>query len=64
VIAIGQRQDCDDVLFYLGDVAPCFAVVHLTYQKEWRPRWPDTQLFDSLAAWVEECMIPDAEDWK
>jgi hypothetical protein len=30
VRAIGRRQDCDDVLFYLGESVLQFAVVHLT----------------------------------
>ncbi len=63
VAAIGFRQDCDDVLFYLGESAPSFAVVHLTFQRETKPRWPCTTLFDSISAWVEECMIPDAEEF-
>jgi hypothetical protein len=37
--------------------------VHLTFQRETRPSWPGTALFDSLAAWVEQCMVPDAEDF-
>ena len=61
--AIGFRQDCDDVLFYLGESSPSFAVVHLTYQQETQPRWPKTALFDSLAVWVEQCMVPDAEQF-
>lgn len=63
VSAIGYRQDCDDVLFYLGEQAPSFAVVHLTYQKEARTQWPETTLFASLATWLDQCMIPDAEDF-
>lgn len=63
VQAIGRRQDCDDVLFYLGQNAPQFAVVHLTYQRETRPEWPGTSLFDSLEAWIEQCMIPDAQEF-
>ena len=63
VAAIGFRQDCDDVLFFLGESTPSFAVVHLTFQRETQPRWPDTALFDSLSAWVEQCMIPDAEEF-
>ena len=63
VAAIGVRQDCDDVLFYLGVSAPSFAVVHLTFQRETQPRWPDTELFDSLTAWVVRRMIPDAEEF-
>ena len=63
VAAVGRRQDCDDILFYLGDTAPRFAVVHLTQQRETRPEWPKTSLFDSLAAWTEQRMIPDAEEF-
>ena len=63
VAAIGFRQDCDDVLFYLGDSTPSFAVAHLTFQRETQPRWPETALFDSLSAWTVRCMIPDAEEF-
>ena len=63
VQAVGRRQDCDDVLFYLGESVPQFAVVHLTYARETRPEWPSTALFDTLDAWIQQCMIPDAEDF-
>ena len=60
---VGRRQDNDDVLFYLGESAPQFAVVHLTYARESLPEWPKTTLFDTLESWMERCMIPDAEDF-
>ena len=63
VTAIGYRRDCDDVLFYLGESAPSFAVVHLTCQRETGPEWPDTTLFDSMASWVERCVIPETEEF-
>jgi hypothetical protein len=63
VQTVGRRQDCDDVLFYLGESVPQFAVVHLTYARETRPEWPNTTLFDTLEAWTEQSMIPDAEDF-
>jgi len=63
VQTVGRRQDCDDVLFYLGESTPQFAVVHLTYAKETRPEWPETKLFDTLEDWIEQCMIPDAGDF-
>ena len=63
VQAVGRRQDCDDVLFYLGEAVPHFAVVHLTYARETRAEWPRTSLFDTLSAWIEQCMIPDAEEF-
>jgi len=64
VQTVGRRQDCDDVLFYLGESAPQFAVVHLTYARETKPEWPSTSLYDSLQSWIEHCMIPDAEDFE
>ena len=54
------RLDCDDLLFFLGESGPRFAVVHLTYARETRPEWPITKLFDTLEAWIEQCMIPNA----
>jgi hypothetical protein len=63
VTAIGNRKDCDDVLFYLGNVSPKFAVVHLTYQKESRPEWPSTSLYESIEDWIENCMTPDAAEY-
>src|SRR5262245_29714330 len=63
VQAVGRRQDCDDVLFYLGESFPQFAVVHLTYARETRPEWPNTTMFDTLEAWIEQRMIPDAQDF-
>ena len=62
VQTVGHRQDCDDVLFYLGESVPQFAVVHLTYVRETLPEWPGTMLFDTLDAWIEQGMIPDAEE--
>jgi hypothetical protein len=37
--------------------------VHLTFARETRPEWPGTTLYDTLAAWIGQCMIPDAEDF-
>ena len=63
VQAIGRHQDCYDVLFYIGDTTPQLAVVHLTYARESRPEWPNTTLFDTLEAWIEQCTAADAEDF-
>src|ERR1044071_4516288 len=60
---VARREDCDDVLFYHGETAPQFAVVHLTYARETEPEWPCTTLFDTLDAWIKDCMIPDAEQF-
>lgn len=63
VQAVGRREDCDEVLFNLGEAVPQFAVVHLTYARGTQPEWPETTLFDTLEAWIEQCLIPDAEDF-
>jgi len=63
VVAVGRRQDCDDVLFYLGISAPRFAVVHLTCQREARPDWPSTSLFESFAPWTKQRMALDAKNF-
>ena len=63
VAAIGCRLGDDDILFYLGDTPPRFAVVHLTYQRETRTDWPHTSLYDSLDDWMQRRMIPDAEEY-
>lgn len=61
--AVGNRIDCDDILFYLGDSPPQLAVVHLTFKRETDQTWPHTVIYDSLTAWVEQRMIPDAEEF-
>ena len=61
--AVGHRKDSDNILFYLGDKPPRFAVVHLTFQCETRPGWPKTSVFDSLAVLMEQCILPDAENY-
>lgn len=62
--AIGYRQDCDDVLFYLGETAPRFAVVHLTQTQETNSQWPRTRFFDSLTEWIENGLDPDASEFE
>jgi hypothetical protein len=63
VIAIAQRQDCDDYLFSLEDGSGRVAVVHLTYSKNIDARWPNTHFYASLSAWISECMEPDHTDF-
>lgn len=58
---VGRRVDNDDVLFYLGDAPPRFAVIHLTYRKEIDPKWPHTVVYDSLDDWIAKCMMPETE---
>ncbi len=47
--AVARRRKRDDTLFRLPDGR--FAQVHLTRRVETDPRWPDSQLFESFAAW-------------
>jgi hypothetical protein len=62
VTALAQRVDQDDVLFALEDGR--VADVHLTWARhpETDPRWPGTELFPSLVAWVADRMIPDRQE--
>ena len=63
VEAIGYRQDCDDVLFRVREAPVQFAVVHLTYQRESDPIWPATMIYDSIGSWIDQCMIPESDDF-
>lgn len=56
VVAIGRREGCDDVLFYLGESKPRFAVVQLTYHQETLPEWPFTTLYETVEDWMETCI--------
>jgi hypothetical protein len=59
-VAIGQRCDCDDVLFFLPHRTPRFAVVHLTWSgKAERTGWPTTTFYESFDDWVVRCMQAD-----
>ncbi len=60
--AVARRIDCDDVLF-LADGQ--LAVVHLTWlgKTDPSPGWPYTTHFDDWEAWMNECMVPDAEEY-
>ncbi len=55
---IARREDTDDALFALegGRIAE----VHMTWSKskEQDPRWPVTAVFETLAAWERDSMIP------
>jgi hypothetical protein len=64
LIAIGQRVDCDDVLFYLPQYSLKFAVVHLTWsgKKEDHP-YPSTSFYATLEDWIEHCLLPDCSEY-
>jgi len=64
-LAIGRRLDTDDVMFYLPDGPAMLAVVHLTYSTrtpEPDPRFPYTDLYQSVPEWIEQRMIPDSNE--
>jgi hypothetical protein len=64
-IAVGRRYDNDDVLFYLPDGPAMLAVVHLTWSTqtpEPDARIPWTDLYQSVQEWIDQRMIPDAEE--
>jgi len=61
VVTVGRRVDCDDVLFWLPSGPRELAVVHLTWtgKRERSSEWPSTQLYSSIADWVEHSMRVD-----
>jgi hypothetical protein len=63
VALVARRRDCDDVLFRLCDGTARYAVVHLSFAVESNPRWPSTEVFNSLAEFVAERLLPDMADW-
>ena len=66
VIAVGRRIDTDDVLFYLPSGPAALAVVHLTWSTETPEpdsRFPFTHLYQSVSQWIEQCMIPDGNEF-
>ncbi len=60
---LARRQDCDDVLFEVEDRSGRVAVVHLTFSVEKDPRWPITEIFQSLEEFVARRMAPEHESW-
>jgi hypothetical protein len=64
-IAIGQRCDCDDVLFHLPASSVPYAMVHLTWSGKTEPLGrPATSLYTSLEDWIKQCMQPDHETYR
>jgi hypothetical protein len=63
VVARARRQDRDEVLFEILDGSRRVAQVHLTYQAEVDPRWPQTKVFPTDAEWAAS-MASDNSDYK
>ena len=47
-------NDADNVLFELLDGSGRFAAVHLTFNRETDPSWPDTKVFENWEHFVRE----------
>jgi hypothetical protein len=65
VKALALAIDRDDVLFEISEgTTRRYAVVHLTWSghMEQSAKWPSTQLFDSMAQWLE-WMKADHQDY-
>jgi hypothetical protein len=60
--AVAYRLDRDDILFEVEGSEMPLAVVHMTWQKETDPRWPNTQFFGSWEQWVKDEMLPAHEE--
>ena len=64
--AIARTCNGDDILFYLPGHHYPLAVVHLTFtgRLEPNPLWPTVRFYESLEAWVENCMKPEVVDFE
>lgn len=62
--ALAYRQDRDDVLFALNDGTNRVAVVHLTFQVENDPRWPVTEIYESIEHFAIRRMAIDHEEFE
>ncbi|HEX8528266.1 hypothetical protein [Allosphingosinicella sp.] len=59
---IARRYDQDDFAYLLGDGS--VACVHLSFSSgPDRPPWPSTGMFGDLDDWIENCMLPEHEEW-
>ena len=59
--AIAKREDCDDVLFKIGETE--YAVVHLTWssKKETTSNYPRTTIYNHWTEVYEKVIIPDSQ---
>lgn len=65
-IAVGRRQDDDDVLFAIEGAGFTYAVVHLTWRasREHDAASPATTAFASLDDWLRQRFEPDIAQWR
>ncbi len=52
-ISVARSAATDDVLFEIFGHKHKFAMVHLTWTREWNPNWPETSFYDSWKEWAQ-----------
>jgi hypothetical protein len=60
-LAIARRCDRRDYLFHIPDSSSPLALVRFRSHPD--ESGPQTVFFNSVEAWIEHCMKPDAEDF-
>lgn len=60
-ISVARTGHADDFLFELTRHKHKLAQVHLTWNKEWRPAWPETTFYDSWDEWVASVKAENEE---
>ncbi|MCC7529221.1 MAG: hypothetical protein IT342_11930 [Candidatus Melainabacteria bacterium] len=51
-VSVARAGHADDVFFKLIGHKHKLALVHLTWNKQWRPSWPETTFYDSWEEWI------------
>ncbi len=60
-VSVARAGHADDFLFELTRHKHKLAQVHLTWNKEWRPAWPETTFYDSWQQWVASVKAENEE---
>lgn len=63
VKALARRIDMDDVLFEISEGSK-IAIVHLTYSQETNPRFPLTEIYETMDECKERRLQVDSMDWE
>jgi hypothetical protein len=64
VRTIGRRTDCDEVLYEVLSGNIKYAVVHLTYSKKRKHRFPKTKFYTNWMDVYENRLLQDHNEWK
>ncbi len=57
-VSVARAGHADDFLFELTGHKSKLAQVHLTWNKEWRPAWPETSFYASWQEWADSVEKP------